>query len=140
MALQHRPGMVYVQVTGLKEVIDMFKRADTITKLAIKEALEIEAAKVLDRATDLVPLQTGRLMSSGRIIRPPINSKVPLYHVVYGGINVNGRNVDYAMEVHEEPQERRKTGQSKYLQKAFTEVLQGIENRIQFRISKAKFF
>lgn len=75
---------------------------------------EEKAEKILKRAQDYCPVDTGNLKNSGYIEKTNLGFEV-------------GFSAEYASFVHEMPQSKLKNGVSQYLKKAYIEVLNGGE-------------
>lgn len=70
-------------------------------KANLQKFLEDEANKVIRTAKSIVPIDTGRLKDSHRIMKDATKRDMIRADIVVGGIIIQGRFVGYATAVHE---------------------------------------
>lgn len=124
-------GSVSFKWTGLAETLHtMGKWHDDVLE-ELKVATEEELDALLITALSLTPTDTWRLHESGRVIKPrATKTAVKMnYQVVFGGITVRGRFVDYALIVHETHKSK-----SKFLERAEQQHTPGMEDRIERKV------
>ena len=131
-----RRGAVHFDVSQLKLIDTFLEKLKKAGVKAIQEALEEEADKILAMAQTLTPVDTGRLKESGRVIKPRRDATKTKfeYVIIFGGIQVRGLFIDYALEVHERTDVPHRVGQAKYLSTAFRMALPGLAKRIEARL------
>jgi hypothetical protein len=91
-----------------------------------------QAEAVLQRSQELVPVDTGDLKRSGRVLTGPPRKGRTIYQVAYGGIigSARRKTIDYALYVHEDLTARHpRGGQAKYLERAALEKVKSIHDR-----------
>lgn len=118
-------------------VNNLFRLSKGVRKQTL-EALEKESNNILEAAKKLTPVDTSRLQQSGRVLKPRKNAKNPEFTVIFGGIKVRGKFVDYAGVVHERTEIRHRIGQAKYLSTAFNRFLPGMAARIKANVNLNK--
>jgi len=104
--------MVYLK--GVNRVLKNINKIVNKSSKAYFQAVQDAASKVLRRSNSLVPVDTGRLRSSGKMssvkyIKAKSRSKV--YY-----------DVEYAVAVHERIWVQHANGESKFLEKAANEI------------------
>lgn len=107
---------------------------DKIIEAAIK-ATEHELEKLLADAKANTPVDTGRLQRSGRVFKPRVNKRrgTISFQVIFGGISVMGRFVDYAFIVHETHPTK-----SKFLHNAAYKFLPGLPGKVSKAIASVR--
>jgi hypothetical protein len=101
-----------VKITGVQETI---KQLETINKDALAAArmiMQVHLESWLLDAKLLVPVDTGALKESGRVLKGRSSKTASNFAIWFGGVSRKGKFVDYAIEVHE----NHPTG-SQYLQR-----------------------
>lgn len=111
-----RTGGATFQVIGVPETLRRMDKTKKAIILGAQEALYNVAMKILATSQSYVPVKTGRLKESGRILSPrkDANRTKFDYTVIYGGKVVRDIPVDYAKKV----EDTHKT-KSRYLGRAF---------------------
>ena len=82
---------------------------------AVKRALTRHAEKVMTEAKEMTPVDTGTLMSTGRVAPPEMDGNTITVMLGFGG-PAGGKDVNYALVVHENMQAHHPRGQAKYLE------------------------
>lgn len=80
-------------------------------KVVLQTALNTFVSTVADKSQEYVPSEGGALKESMVIVPLGVDAKMIAY------------TEDYALQVHEEPQQLRNSGERKYLEKALNEEL-----------------
>jgi hypothetical protein len=111
-----------ITFTGLKAVERAIKRIDSRVYLANREAGTALANKVLERAKQLTPLETGQLKASGRIDYGAVSAKGAIVQLVITFSAFRGP-FDYAEIQHENEYYHHDIGQANYLGQAVDEML-----------------
>lgn len=101
-----------------------------------KEAVFEELNRVLQETLEITPIDTGRLRESGRVFRPKSSKREMRvsFNVMFGGVKIRGREVDYAAAVHEATDVNFKRGQAKYLETTWARLGPGFAQRVANRI------
>lgn len=114
------------RIDGVKEVQAKLRVVEKDTRVRIIKAIKEEGNKIIARAKELTPVDTGRLQESGRLLTfGTVTSKNPQLFLVFGGKKMRGIFVDYAGFVHETHK-----SMSKFLDKAIKEAAPGFATRI----------
>ena len=109
--------------TGRKQVQRNLARARKAFRRSLGAALYHEGSALLAQSLKLVPVDTGRLRSTG-YVSPPEDE--------VGGVFVEvGYGTDYAVRQHEDSSLRHRVGQAKFLQQPFEESERGMLMRLQ---------
>ena len=85
--------MFTLELQGLDAVSRQFQRLAAQARAALTEALQAEAERILEASYPLVPVDTGALLTSGRVLARTDGAEIR-----YG---VPGL-VDYAIKIHED--------------------------------------
>ena len=91
-----------------------------------KTALRDWAEDVLARSQQLVPVNTGRLKSSGQVIGPEMKDGAWQVHIGYG----DRKTAFYAAIVHERLDVRHPRGQAKFLEQPLIEKLKTLDSAL----------
>lgn len=131
-------GPIQFQFNNLDEVERAVGQLSAQARKIAAEELNMTAESIMTQSKEIVPVQTGRLRSSGHVASRAFafgNTSLGLgITLAYGAI--------YAAQVHEAPQEQRKSGVRKYLERpmmsesaAFPKVL---ADALRQRLGKGK--
>lgn len=88
-----------------------------------KTALRSWAEDVLERSQQLVPINTGRLRSTGQVTGPEMKDGAWQVSISYGA----GKTAWYAAIVHERLDVKHPRGQAKFLEQPLTEQLKALD-------------
>ena len=94
-------GALTVKITGIKETI---KQLETINKNALAAArmtMQTHLESWLIDAKMLVPVDTGALKESGRVLKGRSSKTATNFQIWFGGVSRKGKFVDYAIEIHD---------------------------------------
>lgn len=95
----------YAVVDGLPRVFAAIARENNREGLRLRRSIEGAANHLLRATLPYVPIDLGDLIETGRVIEDERRSGNPYegieFRVEFGGTAPSGREVDYAVEVHE---------------------------------------
>lgn len=113
----------FVRVTGLPQVRRELQRSDQRFSNAFGAALYREGSRILRESLKEVPVDTGRLRSTG-YVSPPTRK-------LLAGIVVEvGYGTNYAVRQHEDVSIRHRVGKAKYLQDPLQAAADGVTTRV----------
>lgn len=84
------------------------------------------------------PVKTGDLQSTVRTEGPIIRGKTIFVGTVAGGLASSGRDVDYAISVHENTEAYHANGQAKFIESVYRESAPFLPERIAHRIDLSR--
>jgi len=115
-----------VDVSGLDDTIEKFRRVQDDGLPAVATALYLEANDIFNRSQTLVPVDTGTLKSSGEVSTPDIIGDSIEVSIGYGGAAS-----EYAIYVHEDMEANHAfPTQAKFLEQPALEALDGMADRL----------
>lgn len=127
---------VRVKLDGIDKLERVLRNLDRITQNALANALTVEAEAIMANSKKYhVPVDTGTLRASGRVMPPEIKGGVVSIELGYGGAASA-----YALPVHELPDETNWTqaySGSKYLERPVVNAAKGLERRLARDIGPA---
>lgn len=100
-----------IKVKGLKELEKKFSNIPNKTKQGTRKAIEF----IYNKSQPMVPVDTGRLKASGKIIEEGNNISI-----IYHAENPNSK-YNYAPIQHEHMRFKHRVGSAKYLEKPIRE-------------------
>jgi hypothetical protein len=80
-----------------------------------------------------VPVKYGDLKSTGRVTEPETRGNTTSCSIAYGGESTNGKDVDYALYVHENLEAEHPIGEAKYVSGPLNESAPHLSNRFARR-------
>lgn len=125
--------IIQIRVRGLEDVIRRLRAARRDIETALAGALYREGERIMEQSKRLVPVDTGALRSTGHTALPVRDGNKITVTLGYGGpagAAFGGREVGYAIYVHENLTARHKVGQAKYLEQPALEAVSGMATRI----------
>lgn len=82
-----------------------------------------------------VPVKEGDLKATGRVTEPEVHGNTVTVRIAYGGQAPNGREVDYAVYVHEDMEaDHPNGGQAKFVSSVLNESAPYMANRLAVRM------
>lgn len=110
------------KIVGLDKVEKNLKKVQKTHPDALAAALYQEGFSIMAESQKKVPVDTGRLRSTGYVAPPQEGEDSPTVEIGYG--------TDYGIYVHERTEVRHTTGEAKFLEKAVNEAMQGFGRRL----------
>lgn len=95
--------MITLRFTGIKELDTAAMRAASGAFSGATKAASKQTRAIFKTSQFYCPVDTKRLKKSGRIEGPNISGHRVTFTIAYGGVTVAGKDVDYAVVVHEDP-------------------------------------
>ena len=115
-----------IDTSGIKHLHQRSKELNPSVEASVRRSMQ----KVFDESQLLVPINTGALKESGRIIDQTNANGDPEVAIVYGN-----DMVDYALSVHEDLTMFHAVGQAKYLEVPFErerpDIIKSLKQRIK---------
>lgn len=130
-----------VTITGLADTLLGADEKRALGPVAQGRALYAEALLVMRESKRLTPVRYGFLRASGHVAAPQIEGRRIFVEMGFGGPagvgnvgETNGRDVGYALPVHENVAAHHTVGQAKYLEAPLLAAIPGMEARLATRI------
>ncbi len=118
-------------LTGIGKMREQLRKLEDIAKRMPARRLKKEAEEILKEAQDLVPVDTGALRASGKIIKEDSQGGVT-FTVTFGN-----EDVDYAEIVHEDMLVYHSNGVAKYLAIPFDRRREALKKDVRQRLMRA---
>ena len=134
--------VIHVQVTGLEETKHVFQQLAMMAPRALARGMYVEGEKIMTASKKEVPVDTGALMGTGRVIPPDPTAAEPEVKIVYGGPSGvtnprTGEYVGYALWVHERlDQYHKPPRKAKFLEDPAKAAIPGMDERIAAEMRK----
>lgn len=123
------------KVTGRGEIEGNLRRIRQQFPAVTARALVEELTEVeLPETQALVPIDTGDLLSTGRVTEPVIQRNTVTAGIAYGGEAPSGEFVDYAVYVHENLDAIHPVGQAKFVSQPMNEAAPHMAARLAERM------
>lgn len=119
---------ISMDISGIKAVNSQLRKYGKVAEAALNTALRAEGDGILQQSQELVPVDTGALRDSGRVIGPTDG----VVKIMYGNSSVG-----YAAAVHEIVDAFHAVGMAKFLEIPARKALVGMGSRIARDITKA---
>lgn len=110
------------RIVGFDNVEKNLKKVAKSHPAALAAALYQEGFSIMAESQKKVPVDTGRLRSTGYVAPPQEGDDAPTVEVGYG--------TDYGIYVHERTELRHTVGEAKFLEKAVNEAIAGYNRRL----------
>jgi hypothetical protein len=119
-----------IEIKGLEKLNRLLILGGSTTVTVLSQELYSEANEAFNKSQDLVPVDTGRLKSSGRVEMPVVTGNNVVVQIAYG--------TEYALPVHENLEAYHASPtQAKYLEQPVLAQINGMGDRIAKAIDKA---
>lgn len=116
---------VTVDITGVEEVMQMFRDYGQQAADALAAEMYQEAEGIMSQSKELTPVDTGTLRDSGAVLLPRAEGTTLVQELGFGGPAAS-----YALYVHENTTSFHKVGMAKYLEAPFRMAAKNMVERI----------